>query len=162
MQKMTGSKIWKKFVDYLFVLAGTAIYALGVHVFTVPNQIAPGRCHRTGNRCQGLNKSSDWYFCFGHQHPPDFGRAEISWPRFYSENFSFYRFFYFFDRLCLSMDPRLSGEHSAGGFVRRRADRAWHCGSLHPQRLYRRNRYHQPYDSEKIPAFSDRESGFTV
>ncbi len=42
MQKMTGSKIWKKFVDYLFVLAGTAIYALGVHVFTVPNQIAPG------------------------------------------------------------------------------------------------------------------------
>lgn len=42
MQKTTGSKTWKKFVDYLFVLTGTAIYALGVHVFTVPNQIAPG------------------------------------------------------------------------------------------------------------------------
>ncbi len=34
---------WLKWViDYLFILAGTAVYALGVHVFTVPNQIAPG------------------------------------------------------------------------------------------------------------------------
>lgn len=29
-------------MDYFFVLLGTAVYALGVHLFTAPNQIAPG------------------------------------------------------------------------------------------------------------------------
>lgn len=38
-----NQKRWQKWmIDYLFILAGTAIYALGVHMFTVPNQIAPG------------------------------------------------------------------------------------------------------------------------
>lgn len=32
----------KQAVDYGYILVGTAIYALGVHLFTVPNQIAPG------------------------------------------------------------------------------------------------------------------------
>lgn len=38
----TRGKIKNMIIDYLFILVGTAIYALGVHVFTVPNQIAPG------------------------------------------------------------------------------------------------------------------------
>ena len=39
---MKRALIQKKLVDYLFILCGTAVYALGVHIFTLPNQIAPG------------------------------------------------------------------------------------------------------------------------
>ena len=43
MVVMMKRKLAKKIlVDYLFILCGTAVYALGVHVFTLPNQIAPG------------------------------------------------------------------------------------------------------------------------
>ncbi len=46
-QPLSTWELWKSrkivfVVDMLFVLAGTALYALGVHVFTAPNQIAPG------------------------------------------------------------------------------------------------------------------------
>ena len=34
---------WKeKAIDYICILSGTTAYALGVHMFTAPNQIAPG------------------------------------------------------------------------------------------------------------------------
>ena len=39
-KRHTGGKTW--LLDILFILAGTAVYSLGFHVFTVPNQIAPG------------------------------------------------------------------------------------------------------------------------
>lgn len=42
MQKMKSTKVLKRLTDYLIILAGTAVYALGVHMFTAPNQIAPG------------------------------------------------------------------------------------------------------------------------
>ena len=35
-------KVAKTVLDYLIVLVGTAVYALGVHIFTLPNRIAPG------------------------------------------------------------------------------------------------------------------------
>ncbi len=42
-EKHLKQKRWQKWVvDYLFILVGTAIFALGVHIFTLPNQIAPG------------------------------------------------------------------------------------------------------------------------
>lgn len=38
----TRGKAKNILIDYLFVAVGTTNYALGVHVFTAPNQIAPG------------------------------------------------------------------------------------------------------------------------
>lgn len=39
---MQMKSIKKGILDYLFIVIGTAVYALGVHTFTAPNQIAPG------------------------------------------------------------------------------------------------------------------------
>lgn len=38
----TAKKVWRWVIDVLVIIAGSGVYALGVHCFTAPNNIAPG------------------------------------------------------------------------------------------------------------------------
>lgn len=42
MNFQSHGNIKKALIDLLFIMVGTAIYALGLHIFIAPNQIAPG------------------------------------------------------------------------------------------------------------------------
>ena len=42
MQKRMSSQFRVLLIDLLFDLMGSAVYAVGVHMFTAPNHIAPG------------------------------------------------------------------------------------------------------------------------
>lgn len=38
----TSKKVWRWVIDIAVIIAGSGVYALGVHCFTAPNNIAPG------------------------------------------------------------------------------------------------------------------------
>ena len=38
----SAKTVWRWIIDVLVIIAGSGVYALGVHCFTAPNNIAPG------------------------------------------------------------------------------------------------------------------------
>lgn len=38
----TSKTVWRWVIDIIVIIAGSGVYALGVHCFTAPNNIAPG------------------------------------------------------------------------------------------------------------------------
>ena len=79
----TRGKIKNMIIDYLFILVGTAIYALGVHVFTVPNQIAPGGITGLATAINALTGIPIGTFFFTDQYSSAVAGAQISRKRLY-------------------------------------------------------------------------------